>query len=170
MASGVVIWIVWLLFAASVVYVIVRRYLPAALAVRAGAARLLGEGAAPAGTPWLFCEDGTALDKRARWFRVSPQGTTIVGNRPHSARGDTVYVYLTAHDIKERQLSIRYDRGQRRYVLQRGEGRLLHNNEPIADDAPVVLTDGDTLELGATTRLRFTFSGPPEAAQGSGPQ
>src|SRR5262249_26242740 len=115
--------------------------------------------------PWLFCEDGTALDKRARWFRVAPRGTTLVGNRPHSSTGETAHVYLTAHDIKERQLAIRYDHGQRRYVLQRGEGRLMHNNELVTHDPPIVLTDGDTLDLGESTRLRFTFAGPPEAVK-----
>jgi hypothetical protein len=154
--------LVWFLFAASVVYVVVRRYVPAALAVRPVGARSLGAGSGAEAPPWLFCEDGTALDKRARWFRVSGQGTTLVGNRPHSSSGDTVHVYLTAHDIKERQLVIRYDRGLRRYVLQRGEGKVLHNNEPVTHDQPVMLTDGDTLDLGDTTRLRFTFSGPPE--------
>jgi len=161
--TSFVIWLAWFLFAASLVFVVVKKYVPAALAVRPAGARALSEGGGPEAAPWLFCEDGTALDKRARWFRVAPRGITLVGNRPHSSSGDTVYVYLTAHDIKERQMAIRYDPGMRRYVLQRGEGRLLHNNDVVADDQPIVLTDGDTLDLGASTRLRFTFAGPPEA-------
>jgi hypothetical protein len=163
--TSLIIWLAWFLFAASFVYVVARKYVPAALAVRPDQARLDGEGDGMRAAPWLFCEDGTALDKRARWFRVAPQGTTIVGSRPHNATGDTVYVYLTAYDIRERQLVIRYDRGLRRYVLQGGEGRLLHNNEPVSHGQPIVLTDGDTLDLGDVTRLRFTFSGPPEAVK-----
>jgi hypothetical protein len=163
--TSVVVWLAWFLFAVSFVYVLVRKYVPAVLAGRPSGARFPGEGAGPPAAPWLFCEDGTALDRRARWFRVAPQGTTLVGNRPHSASGDTVFVYLTAHDIKERQLAIRYDRGLRRYVLQRGDGKLMHNNEPVTHDQPIVLTDGDTLDLGDVTRLRFTFSGPPEVVK-----
>jgi hypothetical protein len=163
--TSFVIWLAWFLFAASLVFVVVKKYVPAALAVRPGGVRVLSDGGRPEAAPWLFCEDGTALDKRARWFRVAPRGTTLVGNRPQSSSNETVHVYLTAHDIKERQLAIRYDHGLRRYVLQRGEGRLLHNNEAVMSDQPIVLTDGDTLDLGESTRLRFTFAGPPEARQ-----
>jgi hypothetical protein len=161
--TSFIIWLVWFLFAASFVYVVARKYVPAALAVRPLGVGLPGERGGAVAQPWLFCEDGTALDKRAQWFRVAGEGTTIVGNRPQNASGDTLYIYLTAHDIKQRQIVIRYDRNLRRHVLQHGDGKLLHNNEPVTHDEPIVLTDGDTLDLGDVTRLRFTFSGPPEA-------
>jgi hypothetical protein len=163
--TSLIIWLAWFLFAASLVYVVVKKYVPAALAVRPAGVRFLSDVGRQEAAPWLFCEDGTALDKRARWFRVAARGATLVGNRPHSSSSETVHVYLTAHDIKERQLAIRYDHGLRRYVLQRGEGQLRHNNEAVTHDQPIVLTDGDTLDLGESTRLRFTFAGPPEAVQ-----
>lgn len=152
------VWLVWALFAVALVWVLYSRYFRAVLV---GAPT---PGAAPeaTGSPWLFCEDGPALDRRAAWFRVRPGGTTVVGNRPMAAAGTRGGIFLTAHDLGERHLTIRYDAARRRYILEAGDGKVLHNNEPLTAGSSVALTDGDTLDLGELTRLRFTFSGPPE--------
>jgi hypothetical protein len=166
---SVLLWLVWALFAAAVVFVVGARYVRAVLADPAP--RAPGEpssrlaAAAVSGPPWLFCEDGAPVDKRAQWFRLRAGGATVVGNRPRAATNDAAYVYLTAHDLREQQVAIRYDRGQRRYLLEHKDGKVLHNNESLPIGASVPLTDGDTIDLGDVTRLRFTLSGPPEEAR-----
>lgn len=152
------IWLVWVLFAAALLYVVGVRYRRVLLAP-APPGRSGPEASA---APWLYCEDGVPLDKRAAWFRVRVGGTTIVGSRPRAATGSQSTIYLTAHDLREQHLAIRYDRARGRYVVEALEGKVLHNNEPLTAGVPVPLTDGDTLDLGDLTRLRFTFQGPPE--------
>jgi hypothetical protein len=115
---------------------------------------------------WLYCEDGAPLDRRAAWFRVRPAGATVLGNTPRGPVGDTTYVYLSAHDVRDRQVTIRWDPAQRRYVLQKGDGPVRHNNEPVPDDATLPLTDGDTIELGEITRMRLTYTGPEASGVG----
>jgi len=156
--GSLLIWAAWALFAAALVWLLYSRYLRAVLAGPSPAA------AAPeaVGSPWLFCEDGSNLDRRAAWFRVRPGGTTVVGNQPRAASGTQSAIYLTAHDVGERHLTIRYDPARRRYLLEAGDGKVRHNNEPLPSGASALLTDGDTIDLGDLTRLRFTFSGPPE--------
>jgi hypothetical protein len=168
--TSFLLWLVWALFAASVVFVVGARYVRAVLADSAprtpgeAGSRLAGRAsaAASAGTPWLFCEDGAPIDKRAQWFRLRAGGATLIGNRPRAATSEAAYVYLTAHDLREQQVAVRYDRGQRRYLLEHKDGKVLHNNEPLPVGATAPLTDGDTIDLGDVTRLRFTLSGPPE--------
>jgi hypothetical protein len=166
---SLLLWLVWALFAAAVVFVVGARYVRAVLAdpVPRATGEPPGRVAAPATSraPWLFCEDGAPIDKRAQWFRLRAGGATVVGNRPRAATTDIAYVYLTAHDLREQQVAIRYDRGQRRYLLEHRDGKVLHNNEPLAIGASMPLTDGDTIDLGDVTRLRFTLSGPPEEAR-----
>ena len=116
------------------------------------------------GTPasaWLYCEEGAPLDQQAAWFRVRARGTTVLGNTPRAPVGDTSFVYLSAHDVTDRQVTIRWDAGKGRYLLEKGDGIVRHNNEPVAEGASLPLTDGDTLELGEVTRLRFTSTPPP---------
>jgi hypothetical protein len=118
-------------------------------------------GAASASGAWLYCEEGAPLDKRAGWFRVRPGGSTVLGNTPRTASADTAFIYLSAHDLHDRQVTIRWDPQRRRYVLQRGEGQVRHNNEPVPEGAVLPLTDGDSIELGELTRIRFTHTPPP---------
>lgn len=151
-------WLTWAVFAAAFLWVLWTRYFRAVLAPTGG--RPVAVEAT--GSPWLFCEDGVGLDRRAAWFRVRPGGTTVVGNRPRAATGGQGGVYLTAHDVGEQHLTIRYDAGRRRYFLEAGDGKVLHNNEALPAGAGAPLTDGDTIDLGDLTRLRFTFTGPPE--------
>jgi hypothetical protein len=168
--TSFLLWLVWALFAAAVVFVVGARYVRAILtdsvarAASETSSRIAGRLPAPAasGTPWLFCEDGAPIDKRAQWFGLRAGGATVIGNRPRAATSETAYVYLTAHDLREQQIAIRYDRSQRRYLLEHKDGKVLHNNEPVPVGATAALTDGDTIDLGDVTRLRFTFSGPPQ--------
>jgi hypothetical protein len=53
-------------------------------------------------------------------------------------------------------------------VLEAGDGKVLHNNEVLPSGTSASLTDGDTIDLGDLTRLRFTFTGPPEALSRGG--
>jgi hypothetical protein len=112
---------------------------------------------------WLYCEEGAPLDQQAAWFRVRPGGTTVLGNTPRASVGDTSFIYLSAHDVSDRQVTIRWDAVSGRYLLEKGDGVVQHNNEPVPEGAAVPLTDGDTLELGEVTRLRFTYTAPPPA-------
>jgi hypothetical protein len=171
--TSFLLWLVWALFAAAVVFVVGARYVRAVLTdpgprppgePAGGPGGRLSASRSP-GAPWLFCEDGAPLDKRAQWFRLRAGGATAVGNRPRAATSEAAYVYLNAHDLREQQVAIRYDRGLRRYLLEHTDGKVLHNNEPLPVGASVPLTDGDTIDLGDVTRLRFTFSGPPEEAR-----
>jgi hypothetical protein len=155
------LWVIGALFAAVLMVVTVTRYVRPIFSERLPAAE---EAVLPTGlsTAWLFCEEGAPLDRRAEWFRVRPGGTTVLGNTPLSATHDTTFIYLTAHDIRDRQVTIRWEPGRRGYLLHKGEGSVRHNNEPVPDGAIQTLTDGDTIELGEVTRLRFTFTGPPK--------
>jgi hypothetical protein len=155
--SSFLLWLLWALFAAAVVLVVGTRYLRVVLA-----APLVAASPPHAGIPWLFCEDGSPLDKRVGWFRLRDGGATVIGHQPRAATERAAYVYLTAHDLRDQQVQIRFDPAQRRYVLEHLDGRVLHNNELLPVGASVSLTDGDTVDLGDVTRLRFTFSGPPE--------
>ncbi len=166
------LWLVWAAFGVALMAVVVIRYLRPIFTERLprlgeGMGRVGGSRAGPDGA-WLFCEDGAPLDKRAAWFRVRPGGATVLGNTPRGPAGDTAFVYLSAHDVRDRQVTIRWDAGLRRYVLQKGDGVVRHNNEPVADGAALALTDGDTIDLGEMTRMRFTYTGPPAPAAAGG--
>jgi hypothetical protein len=156
--DNLLVWAVWALFAGALVWLLGTRYLRAVLA----GPPTRGAVPEPAASPWLFCEDGSTLDRRAAWFRVRAGGTTVVSNRPRAASGSVGGIYLTAHDVGEQHLTIRYDPPRRRYLLEVGDGKVLHNNEALPRGASAPLTDGDTIDLGELTRLRFTFTGPPE--------
>jgi hypothetical protein len=161
------LWLVWAAFGTALMVLVVTRYLLPILRERlpvAGeGASQTGRGAAGDDGAWLFCEDGAPLDARAAWFRVRSRGATVLGNTPRGAVGDTTFVYLSAHDIRDRQVTIRWDASRRRYVLEKGEGTVRHNNEPVAEGATVGLTDGDTIDLGEITRMRFTYTGPTDS-------
>lgn len=155
-----VLWLTGAAFAIGLMSLVVTRYVRPIFTQRvsgsAGAPRARGvEGA------WLYCEEGAPLDKRAGWFRVRPGGATVLGNTPRASASDTAFVYLSAHDLHDRQVTIRWDAGARRYILQKGEGLVRHNNETVADGTTLPLTDGDTIELGEVTRMRFTYTNPP---------
>jgi hypothetical protein len=166
------LWLVWAAFGTVLMVLVVTRYVRPIFSE--GGSRSAVGGTAPAGGPagpegaWLFCEDGAPLDQRAAWFRVRSGGATVLGNTPRGPVGDTTFVYLSAHDIRDRQVTIRWDTGRRRYVLEKGEGIVRHNNELVPDGAALPLTDGDTIELGEITRMRFTYTGPPPEAVGVG--
>lgn len=160
------LWLAWAAFGTFLVLLLWKRYLP--LIRQASALPAEAEPALEAGPSapraWLYCEDGTALDQRVRWFGVRPGGRTVVGARPRSNTPETEYVYLTADDIVEDHLLIRYDAVARRYLVETlDSGLVLHNNEPLPAGQVADLADGDTLDLGRISRFRFTYTGPEEA-------
>lgn len=159
-----ILWAAWAAFALAVLavtYRVARAALTAPFPLRSfGAAGTAGT----AEQPWLYCEDGAPLDEEVRWFRVRPGQRTVVGGRPRSATVDTSFIYLNAHDVAEDNAVIEFDPQARRYRLTAPAGaRLEHNNEPLAPGVAALLTDGDTLTIGALSRFRFTFTGPEEA-------
>jgi hypothetical protein len=155
-----VLWLTGAAFASGLMFLVVTRYLRPIFTERLDRPVEVSAFQGPEGA-WLYCEDGTPLDKRAEWFRIRSGGTTVLGNTPRGSAGDTAFVYLSAHDLHDRQVTIRWDGRQRRYVLQKGEGVVRHNNETVPDGASLPLTDGDTIELGEVTRMRFTYTSPP---------
>ena len=48
------------------------------------------------------------------------------------------------------------------YTLPPAGALVRHNNEELLPGTGVVLTDGDTLDLGSQSRVRFTMTGPEE--------
>jgi hypothetical protein len=155
-----ILWLTGAAFATVLMVVVVTRYLRPIFADRTA----LGPGrtdAAGIDGAWLYCEDGAPLDKRAGWFRVRPGGNTVLGNTPRTASVDTAFIYLSAHDLSDRQVTIRWDPQRRRYVLVKGEGQVRHNNELVPEGAVLPLTDGDSIDLGEVTRMRFTYTRPP---------
>lgn len=154
------LWLTGAAFATALMALVVARYALPIFSERLVRPVQSAVAPGPEGA-WLYCEDGAPLDKRAEWFRVRPGGATVLGNTPRGPAGDTVFVYLSAHDLHDRQVTIRWDPRLRRYLLQKGEGVVRHNNEPVPEAATLPLTDGDTIALGEVTRLRFTYAGPP---------
>lgn len=155
-----VLWLTGAAFAMALMALVVTRYVRPIFTERFSRPAGTHEGRGPDGA-WLYCEDGAPLDKRAGWFRVRPGGATVLGNTPRAPVSDTAFVYLSAHDLHDRQVMICWDAGLRRYVLRKGEGVVRHNNEAVPEGATLPLTDGDTIELGEATRMRFTYTGPP---------
>src|SRR5438105_15374906 len=98
-----VLWLAWAAFGTGLMALVLVRYVRPIFTERVSrpvdAPRAAGvEGA------WLYCEDGAPLDKRAAWFRVRPGGATVLGNTPRGPAGDTAFVYLSAHDVRDRQV------------------------------------------------------------------
>jgi hypothetical protein len=156
--SNPLLWLAWACFGSFLVWLMWTRYRPAALQAPPPVKEL--PRAVPA---WLFCEEGTALDRRVQWFPLRPGGRTVIGARPRAATDEAAYLYLTAEDIREDHAAVTFDGGGRYRVESLGDGLVLHNNDPIAPGAPAELADGDTLDLGRISRFRFTLSGPEEA-------
>lgn len=155
-----ILWAAWAAFGVALVLVTLR-ILRAAIVTPAPNAT--GGASEPVTEPWLYCEEGDAVDREAQWFRLRPGARTVLGHKPRSATTDTTYIFLNAHDVADDHAVIRYDPGSARYLLQAPPGaRLRHNNEDLNDGSEVSLTDGDTLDLGKLSRFRFTLSGPPE--------
>ena len=158
--SSPVLWLAWAAFGTVFALVTARLVRTAVTLPEAEA-----EPAKDPGQPWLYCEEGAPLDLEARWFRVRPGGTTVLGSRPRSATADTNYIYLSAHDVAEDHTLIAYDAASGRYRLRAPTGALVrHNNEELAAGVEALLTDGDTLDVGQISRFRFTLTGPPEEA------
>lgn len=154
--ANFLLWLAWALFGSFMVWLVWKRYLPAVLKAPAAPKEL-----PKAPEAWLFCEDGTALDKRVRWFGLRQGGRTVVGARPRASTADTSFVYLTAEDIQEDHAAIRFNPQSGRYEVEAvGSGPVLHNNDPLAPGAAAELADGDTLDLGRISRFRFTLTGP----------
>jgi len=154
--SNFFLWLAWALFGSFLVWLIWKRYLPAVLEAPAPPKEL------PVAQPaWLFCEDGTALDRRVQWFGLRPGGRTVVGARPRAATGDTSFVYLTADDIREDHAAVLFNPATGRYEVETlSDGTVLHNNDPLPLGEKAELADGDTLDLGRISRFRFTLTGP----------
>jgi hypothetical protein len=164
-APNPILWLAWACFGTYLVWVVWTRIRPAVLEADALPAPVEEEAELPAVPAWLFCEDGTTLDERVRWFALRPGGTTIIGSRPRAATEDTLFVYLTADDIQEDHARITAEPQTGRYQVEAlGRGAVHHNNEPLEPGTPGPLADGDTLDLGRITRFRFTLTGPEEAA------
>jgi hypothetical protein len=156
--SNFFLWLAWASFGSFLVWLVWKRYLPE---VRNAPA--LPKEAPIAAPAWLFCEDGTALDKRVQWFALKPGGETVVGARPRSSTPETTYLYLTADDIAEDHTRVAFNPASGRYELTAlGKGAVMHNNEPVAAGETAALADGDTLDLGRISRFRFTLTGPEE--------
>jgi hypothetical protein len=154
--SNPLLWLAWFCFGTYLVWLVWTRYRPAVL--RAPAPPVDEPRALPA---WLYCEDGTALDRRVEWFPLNNNGRTVIGARPRATTSDTAYLYLTADDIQEDHAVISFDSGSGRYVAEPvAAGKVLHNNEPVAPGQRTELVDGDTLDLGRISRFRFTVTGP----------
>ncbi|HTE17502.1 MAG TPA: FHA domain-containing protein [Armatimonadota bacterium] len=157
--SNFPLWLAWALFGSFMGWLLWNRYLPAVLQAPA-----LPKEAPKAAPAWLFCEEGTTLDKRVRWFALRPGGRTVVGARPRSATTDTTFVYLTAEDIQEDHVQLVFNPASARYEVEPlGTGAVLHNNEPLSPGTRADLADGDTLDLGRISRFRFTLTGPESA-------
>jgi len=150
------LWLAWTSFGGFFAWLLWTRYLPA---VREAPPPPKEIAAAPAA--WLFCEEGTALDRRVQWFALRPGGETVIGGRPRAATTETSFVYLSAEDVREDHLSIRFNPEAGRYEAESlGPGAVLHNNEPLPPAERTQLADGDTIDLGRISRFRFTLTGP----------
>ena len=80
MQGNFLLWLAWALFGSFLVWLLWRRYLPLVLA-----APPIPKERPEAPAAWLFCEDGTPLDRRVRWFALRKGGRTVIGARPRSA-------------------------------------------------------------------------------------
>jgi hypothetical protein len=159
MTGNYLLWLAWFCFGTFLVWLLWTRYRPLVLQVP----ELPKEAARPF-PAWLFCEEGTTMDRRVQWFALRPGGVTVVGARPRANTAEREFVYLTADDIEEDHLLIRFDPESRRYAAETcGRALALHNNDPLAINAVAELADGDTLDLGRLSRFRFTLSGPEDA-------
>ncbi len=165
------LWLAWFAFGTGLVYVLWKRYLPAVLqplperADAPGAEAL--ESGAPAAPPapaaWLYCEEGTVLDRKAEWFALRPGGQTVIGRRPRAATSETLFIFLNAEDIREDHVRVTFDPAEQRYRVEAlPQALVLHNNEKLEPGERVRLSDGDTLDLGRISRFRFTLTGPEE--------
>jgi hypothetical protein len=157
--ANFLLWLAWALFGSFLIWLVWKRYWPDVIQGPA-----LPKEAPKAPPAWLFCEDGTTLDKRVRWFDLRPGGKTVVGARPRAATPETAFVYLTADDLQEDHVLIAYDGERGRYLAEpQGTAAVLHNNEPLPAGEKAELADGDTLDLGRVSRFRFTLTGPEES-------
>jgi hypothetical protein len=156
MTGNFLLWLAWAVFGTFLVWLLWTRYRPLVLQVPPPPKQ------APRAVPaWLFCEEGAALDRRVQWFALRPGGVTVIGARPRSATAEAEFVYLTAEDIEEDHVVIRFDPETARHQVEPlGSGVVLHNNEPLPAGAAAELADGDTLDLGRISRFRFTLTGP----------
>lgn len=164
MDGNPLLWLAWALFGSFLVWLLWTRYRPAVLQLpvpRPGAepgSDLQRAGGAP--PAWLFCEDGTVLDRKVRWFPIRPGGRTVVGSRARAATPETQFVYLTADDIPEDHVALVYRADTGRYEVEALNVEVLHNNDSLAPGRRAALADGDTLDLGRLSRFRFTLTGP----------
>src|SRR5439155_205176 len=129
-----VLWLCGALFGAGLMGVVVAHYVRPIFSERVSASAERPTTGTPASV-WLYCEEGAPLDQQAAWFRVRAGGTTVLGNTPRAPVGGTSFVYLSAHDVTDRQVTIRWDAGKGRYLLEKGDGIVRHNNEPVAEGA-----------------------------------
>ena len=153
------LWLAWACFGSFLVWLVWKRYVPVVLRTPPPPKE------APAAPPaWLFCEEGTTLDRRVQWFALRPGGRTVVGGRPRAATDETLFVYLTADDIREDHAVVSFNPASGRYEVEpAADAPVLHNNEPLEPGQKAELADGDTLDLGRLSRFRFTLTGPEES-------
>lgn len=155
-AANPQMWLAWAGFGVYLCWLLARRFWPLLAAETAPAA------APPALLPaaWLVCEEGTALDLRARWFSLRAGGATLVGHRPRADTAEAAYCFLAAEDLRDEHACLRFNAAAGHYELEALAPGVTHNNEPVPARAHADLADGDTLDLGRITRFRFTLSGP----------
>ena len=152
------LWLAWAAFGSFLGWLLWKRYRPAVLQMPS-----LPREKPQAPPAWLFCEDGTALDRRVRWFGLRPGGRTVAVRRPRASTEEAQYLYLTADDLQEEHVAIDCNPATGRYEVEApGGGLVMHNNEPLPSGERAELTDGDTLDLGRLSRFRFTLTGPEE--------
>ena len=162
--SPALVWLAWAAFAATVLFVVVMRYLPAVLHAPLPTAGREEEPERAAAPPaWLFCEEGDPLDQDVRWFPLRLGGRTSFGSLPPGTENGATRVYLRAYDLQPEHIAIAWDPVAARYTLEPGlQGLVRHNNEAVSGGTTTYLTDGDTVDLGEIDRFRFTLTGPPE--------
>lgn len=163
--ANFMLWLAWAAFGTTLVLVVWKRYLPAVLQSLPAPKEEAPEMASPVSPPaWLYCEEGTPLDRRAEWFPLRSGGRTVIGRRPRAATTETLFVFLNAEDIREDHAVVSFDPVSGRYGVEAApQAVVLHNNEPLNSGGRVPLSDGDTLDLGRITRFRFTLTGPEDA-------
>jgi hypothetical protein len=152
------LWVTTAAFGSFLGWVLWKKYLPL---VRTPLEHHPQPQAAAIPPAWLFCEEGSRIDRRVQWFPLRAGGRTVIGGQPRAETPDTLFVYLAADDIEHDHAVIAFDPEPGRYLVSAaGRAVVLHNNEVLPPGEQARLSDGDTLDFGQLSRFRFLLSGP----------